>query len=197
MDDKVRSENRNSRYEDFEQSFETKWPRTTPMGDGLHWIYPRINIRIPFEETASRVRNKAGESQSLEVIKRIVNILSEDFASTDMRLLYCTVCTSFQYTNEELVEVPIPDEVQRKLIPWKTVDPDGDGEHKCSVSLMDTNLDSIEFASLLKAVLDETVWSVIIAPSSADWLIAPYWAGVDVVIRSKSQREKFAALTTK
>jgi len=172
--------------------WDQQWPECPPFA---HWLRGRYPLRwVRFHSLPESKRYPESDAEYAIVLERYNTVLSE--LNPGDRLLVVTTEWTQTASTTPHVE-PRRSEVAPEALHWQTLieEPDEDPESRAFtqlyVEVLPWHPRSIDV--LLRAVADDELANVIIAPLDLRWLYHPYDGGADVILPNRDQRDRLKA----
>lgn len=155
-----------------------------PIAHELKTHYPQRWVRFHSLPESGRYPRTADEYAT--VLMRHRTILGE--LSADAKILLFTT----DWTETEAPSPPLSSrraELSPGGLHWRTVIEDSDQQTYTHLYVESLNLATPELDLLLRAVADDELSNVMIAPPNLEWLYHPYDGGADVILPTREQRD--------
>lgn len=167
----------------LQEAWARDWRTTAPVGHDVRFHAPDRWVR--FHHLPDSKRYPTDEGEYTEILNRHHQLLS---ALGNESNLFAISSGPEEPGGERLeaADVGLP-----KAVRWTTVAPPEDDPEEWPLAVFASEISAQASAidPLLRSVIDEEVFSIIIAPPDCRWLYHPYDGGMDVVLPTSRERD--------
>ena len=174
--------------------WQTQFPHCEPVGYHLRVAFPDRWVRFHSLPESKRYPESATEYTT--VLERHNRILGEIVREGEA---VCLLTTGYSSSTEPIRSYAELLELDPGAVPWRTV-----AMHHEDGNFTDPNFWHVfvstwhwspgTFDPLVRLVADDVLANIMIVAPDCKWLLHPYDGGMDVILESKTERDKLKAL---
>jgi hypothetical protein len=176
---------------EFSSIWSDKFPETWPRAESLKTLYGDRWVRIYSLPNAKRYPETEEERQ--QVLSRYSSVLTELSSSGNILVITCEWDNN--PTPKEGTSSATGDSSNKQY--WESFKENPDETSAESVSyrhlyIQEAMVQDTWLRELLLKVAEDEIAGVIIVSPNMDWIFHPYDGGMDVILKSRAERDSFA-----
>ena len=167
--------------EQIDQLWDEQWPTTPPVG---HLLRNQERERWVRFHTLPESKRYPDTEDEYEIVLSRHHALLAALGLRGPCFVVTTVFADESLPPPHPAEVPLP-----RAVHWCTLPPSYGEDMEMAIYASESRHPSAELDRLIRGVVDEEVWQLIIVPPSGRWLYHPYDGGADVIAETKAARD--------